>query len=205
MKTTIKSAIQNRLSTGHFCSDIPLTEEIVIELVEMATQAPSAFNMQNWKFIAVQSKDQKRKLKDAAFGQAQVEQAAVTFIVCGLLDGYKSLSDTLKPSVEQGIIDEDTANTWVNMVYQSHHHNPSVRRDEAIRSASLAAMTLMLAAEGMGLSTGPIGGFDTTVLADFFNLDEATLPVMLITVGYPSQQNWSRKIRKTPDQVLDII
>ena len=205
MKATIKSAIQNRLSTGHFCNDIPLNEEKIIELVEMASQAPSAFNMQNWRFIAVKSKNQKLKLKEAAFGQNQVEDAAVTFIVCGLLDGYKSLSKTLKPSVEQGIIDDKTANSWVKMAYQSHDNNPSIRRDEAICSASLASMTLMLAAEGMGLSTGPIGGFDPKLVADFFNLDEETLPVMLIAVGYPSQENWSRKIRKKHDEVFEII
>jgi len=205
MKETIKSAIQSRLSTGIFCSNSPVSDEKVIELINMATQAPSAFNMQNWKFIAVKSRDQKLKLKQAAFGQNQVEQAAVTFIVCGMLDGYKSLSDTLKPSVEQGIIDNKTASSWVKMAYQSHDNNPSLRRDEAIRSASLASMTLMLAAEGMGLSTGPIGGFDSKLVAKIFNLDEATLPVMLIAMGYPSQHNWSRKIRKKNDEVLEII
>ena len=58
-----------------------------------------------------------------------------------------------------------------------------LQRDEAVRSASLAAMTLMLAAEGMGLASAPMGGFDAAGVASAFGLQADELPVMLVAVG----------------------
>jgi putative NAD(P)H nitroreductase len=58
-----------------------------------------------------------------------------------------------------------------------------LQRDEAIRSASLASMTLMLVAQSLGLATCPIIGFDPDRVAQIVGLDQAHVPVMLITIG----------------------
>lgn len=75
---------------------------------------------------------------------------------------------------------------WVAMAKASHPGNPQLQRDEAFRSASLAAMTLMFAAQGMGLSTGSVSGFDPLGVAREFGLSAAEVPVILVTAGYPA-------------------
>ncbi len=205
MENTIASAIQNRTSIGHYDMSKDVTEEQIEQLVAYAIQAPSAFNLQNWQFVAVKSKDAKEKLKAAAYGQTQITESAMTFIVCGVLDGYQSLGAILSPSVEKGIISQTIADNWVAMATGSHHSTTGLQRDEAIRSASLASMTLMLAAQGMGLATGPIGGFDSKMVMESFSIDEQWLPTMLITVGYAGENNWSRKVRRPVREVLEIV
>ena len=83
--------------------------------------------------------------------------------------------------------------------------NVSISASFLASSASLAAMTLMLAAEGMGLSTGPMSGFDPLAVSEAFGLDEKDLPVMLITAGYAADENWPQKPRKPVEQVLEIV
>ena len=89
------------------------------------------------------------KLKAAAYGQQKVVDAAVTFIVSGTLNAQQHLESTLRPSLDQAILSQAVVDTWVGMAKGSHEGNAQLQRDEVFRSASLAAMTLMFAAQGM--------------------------------------------------------
>jgi len=204
MPNTIKNLIESRVSTGRYQVDGQVSDQDVSELVRLATRAPSAYNFQNWKFIAVRSPEAKARLQAVAYGQPQVVEAAVTFIICGTLAAHEGLSHALKPSVDAGILQESTFDGWVAMAKDSHQDNPQLQRDEALRSASLAAMTLMLAAQGMGLSTGAMSGFDAEGVAQEFDLGANEVPVILVTAGYPAPGNWPQKPRKPLHEVLEF-
>lgn len=83
--------------------------------------------------------------------------------------------------------------------------NTQLQRDEAIRSCALAAMTLMLAAQGRGLASCPMIGFNQAGVAEAFGLEANDVPVMLVTVGYPGQANWPKKPRKQVGEVLNFV
>lgn len=202
MLNPIKSLIESRVSTGRYDPARSLSDQQVTELVRLATRAPSAYNAQNWKFVAVRSPEAKARLQVLSFGQQQVEDAAVTFIVCGTLGAHEIMPRVLKPSVDAGIMPQAVVDGWVVMATASHQDNPQLQRDEAFRSASLAAMTLMLAAEGMGLSTGAMSGFDPEGVARAFGLDTRDVPVMLVTAGYGLADSWPQKPRRPLHEVM---
>jgi nitroreductase len=195
------SLIKQRISANKFDTTKTLSEDEVKELVFYATQAPSSFNLQHWRFVAVTEPSAKERLKAVAFNQQKIVDAAVTFIVLGDLEGHLKLPDILSRSVEEGIIAQDLADTWVGMADQMYA-NALMARDEAIRSASLAAMTLMIAAEAKGLVSGPMIGFDPIGIKREFNISERYVPVMLLTVGYAAPGNWPRKPRLHVYEVL---
>ncbi len=195
------SLIKQRISANNFDTTKTLSEDEIKELVFYATQAPSSFNLQHWRFVAVTEPAAKERLKAVAFNQQKVVDAAVTFIVLGDLAGHLKLPDILSRSVQEGIIAQDLADTWVEMADQMSA-NALMARDEAIRSASLAAMTLMIAAEAKGLVSGPMIGFDPIGVKREFNISEHYVPVMLVTVGYAAPGNWPRKPRLHVDEVL---
>jgi nitroreductase len=205
MTNTIKEAIEQRISANMFDPTKTLTAAQIEELVTLATRAPTAFNYQNWKFIAVQSPAAKERLKAVAYGQQKIVDAAVTFIVCGKLEAHKGLAHALKPSVASGLLEQAMADAWVKMAHDGLEGNPVRQRDEAVRSASLGAMTLMLAAQGMGLVSGPMIGFDPAGVAKEFNLSATDIPAMLIAVGYSAPGNWPQKPRLPVKDVLTIV
>lgn len=204
MHNPIKALIESRASTNHYDTSRHLSDDEIAELVRLATRAPSSYNFQNWKFIAVRSPEAKARLKTVSWGQQQVVDAPATFIICGTLAAHEGLPHALQPSVDAGIMDQSVFDSWVDMAKGSHPGNPQLQRDEAIRSASLAAMTLIFAAQGMGLSTGPIGGFDPLGVAREFGLSATEVPVILITVGYPAPGNRPQKPRKPLDEVFEF-
>ena len=136
-----------------------------------------------------------------AYGQQKVADAAVTFIVLGDLQAHTRLPDILMQSVQAGIFDQTTADNMVGMATQMYA-NPAAQRDEAIRSAAMAAMTLMLAAEAKGLVSGPMIGFDPVGVKREFQIAERYLPVMLLAVGHSASGNWPRKPRLPLGEVL---
>lgn len=201
----IAELIKSRASANSYDTTRPLSDADVAELVELATHAPSAFNLKNWKFVAVRSAEAKAKLHPLAYGQQKVLDAGVTFIVCGLLGEDELIASSLKPTLDAGIIDQATFNGWVGAAQGMYKGNTKLQRDEAIRSGSLAAMTLMLAAQGKGLASCPMIGFDAVGVAQAFGLSASEVPVMLITVGHPGAANWPHKPRKPIAEVFTAV
>ncbi|BBB68818.1 nitroreductase [Undibacterium sp. YM2] len=205
MHASIQEIIESRISANNYDSSRKLSHDEISELVRLATLAPSAYNFQNWKFLAVVSDEAKQRLQAAAFNQQKVSDAAVTFIICGTLNAHTQLEPALRPSVDAGIIDNKMLTTWVSMAEQSHTNNAVLQRDEALRSASLAAMTLMLAAQGKGLASCALSGFDADAVTREFDLHATEIPVMLITVGYAATGNWPQKPRKQVHEVMQLV
>jgi nitroreductase len=201
----IANIIKSRISANSYDNERSLSDQQVAELIELATHAPSAFNLQNWKFLAVRSAEAKARLLPLAWGQQKIVDAAVTFIVCGTLNQHETLPSALKPTLDAGIIDQAIYDMWVGAAEGMYKENPQLQRDEAIRSGSLAAMTLMLAAKGQGLVSTPMIGFDQSAVAKEFGLSDLEIPVMLVTVGYPGATNWPQKPRKAVNDVLQFV
>lgn len=203
--SAIAEVIKSRISANNYDIERTLSEQEITDLIDLATHAPSAFNLQNWRFIAVRSAEAKARLLPLAYGQQKVVDAAVTFIVCGTLNPHESLPAALKPSMDAGILNQDIYNMWVAAAQGMYGENPQRQRDEAIRSGSLAAMTLMLAAKGQGLLSTPMIGFDAAAVSEAFHLGATDVPVMLVTVGYPGETNWPQKPRKAVQDVLAFV
>ena len=193
--------IKNRISANLFDPARKLSEGEIKDLVAYATEAPSSFNIQHWRFVAVVNQEDKERLKAVAYNQQKVADAAATLIVLGDLRGHEKLPEILSRSVAVGLIAEQMADTWVQMANGMYADSQNAR-DEAVRSASLGAMTLMLAAEAKGLVSGPMIGFDAEGVKREFGISDRYVPVMLLTVGYAAPGNSSRKPRLAVEEVL---
>jgi len=199
---SIKTLLEQRISCNYFDPAHTLSEAEITELIRLATLAPSAYNGQNWRFIAVQSANAKQSLLPLAYGQSKVVDAAVTFIVCGRLDLHTQLAQTLAPTVAAGIFNTELRDSMVHYATEAYQNQAQNQRDEAIRSASLAGMTLMLAAQDAGLASCPMIGFDAAGVAKEFALSNEEIPVMLIPIGKAAANNWPQKPRKAVTEIL---
>ncbi|MDR7151875.1 nitroreductase [Hydrogenophaga palleronii] len=197
--------IRARVSTGHFDPAFAIDDNQVTELIGYACEAPSSYNLQNWRFIAVKSAARKEKLRCLSYGQHQVTQAAVTVIVIGALNGHERIRANMKPMLDAGYLDQEGLEAWASDTERGMRGKPAKQRDEAIRSASLAAMTLMTAAQAMGLASAPMGGFDAEAVCAEFGISATELPVMLVAIGRPGQGNWPRKTRRPVEEILSIV
>lgn len=198
------SLIERRVSTNLFDAEHTLPDAQIEHLVRLATRAPTAYNLQNWRFIALRSLEMKMRLRRLAYGQAKVSEAAVTFIVCGLLPNATDIPRRLSPFVEAGFMSAETALSWQEGARQQYA-NLRTARDEAVRSATLGAATLMYGAEAMELASGAMVGFDAEGVMREFGLTSDEVPAMLVAVGRAMPGNWPQKPRRPLSEVLQIL
>ena len=79
----VLQAIRRRYSCRHY-EDKPLEKEKLDTILEAARQAPSAKNLQDWRFVVVTEKEQKRKLAAAANDQTFLEDAGAIVVACSV-------------------------------------------------------------------------------------------------------------------------
>jgi len=201
----ILQAIEERRTTNLFDPARGIDDERIEELVRLATTAPTSFNLQNWRFVAVRTPEQKARLRALAWDQAKVSEAAVTFIVCGQLADHRTLPDRLAGAVEAGFMPAEMVPGWEGAAKSLYFEQPQRQRDEAVRSATFGAGALIYAAQAMGLGSAPMIGFDAPAVAETFALAADEIPVLLLAIGYATPQNWPRKPRRPLAQVLQLV
>ncbi|ODU57163.1 MAG: hypothetical protein ABT01_02650 [Clostridium sp. SCN 57-10] len=86
---TVKEAIDARRSIRKY-QDRDIEPEVLHEVLEAARLAPSAKNMQSWKFIAVTDKALRPAMVEACGGQTSVMEAPVSLVICATEDSVMS-------------------------------------------------------------------------------------------------------------------
>lgn len=203
MKHPTLTLIESRISANYFDSSHALSEAEIENLVRFATRAPTAYNLQNWRFIAVRSSEAKARLHPHAWHQAKIKEAAVTFIICGVAPDVATLSERLRPSVEAGFMPSDMPAQWA-LAANPQYTDPLLARDEAVRSATFGASTLIFAAEALGFVSCPMVGFDPAAVTQAFGLRSNEVPVVLVAVGHAAPGNWPQKPRRPLNEVIEI-
>jgi len=77
----VLECIKTRRSIRKFL-DVPVEWEKVTQIVDAARCAPSAGNLQNWKFIVVLNEDKRKSIAEACVHQLWMGKAPVHIIVC---------------------------------------------------------------------------------------------------------------------------
>src|SRR5258705_9438880 len=95
MNTSVIEAIERQKTTNLYDASKSLPDDEIRELVRLATFSPTAFHLQNWRFIAVRSPEAKARLRAVAADQPKVTEAAVTFIMVGELSVADVMADRL--------------------------------------------------------------------------------------------------------------
>ena len=198
-------AIENRRTTVLFDPTRAVADDRIAELVHLATRAPTSFHLQNWRFIAVRTPAAKERLRAIAWNQAKVTAASVTFIVIGQLADHRTLAARLAPAVAAGIMPAELVAGWETGARSLYEDQPQRQRDEAVRTATLGATTLMHAAAALGLGAGPMIGFDADAVTKEFHLAADEVPVVLVSIGHATPENWPAKPRRPVSEVLELV
>ena len=93
---TVLEAIGKRYSCRAY-QDRPVEPEKLDSIFEAARLAPSAKNMQDWRFVVVTDKETKRKLAEAANNQMFIADAGVVIAACSNSDHVMRCGQPIGP------------------------------------------------------------------------------------------------------------
>jgi nitroreductase len=192
--------LRSRRSGHNFDPDTDVDASTVEALVRDATLAPSSFNLQPWEFVAVTEDDNLDEVVDIANGQEHVREAGTAILVAGHTDP-KTADRVFEEWVEADRVDGETAEGMKAQTVAGYESDRA-GRDYAIRNASLAAENLLLSAHARDLTATPMTGFDQERMAEFLDLPDDTIPVVLIAVGPSGGEEPERLPRRDVEEVL---
>lgn len=177
------TVIQERQSVRSYHPDVKIPRDELKEMIQLASEAPSSWNLQHWKFLVFDESEAKQALLPIAYGQQQIVDASAVIAILGDVEADKNAEEVFSAAVEAGHAPQSVKESMVDQIKTAYETIPNIGRDEAIRNASLGAMQFMLVAKAYDYDTCPIGGFDRNELVKQFNIPERFIPIMLITIG----------------------
>lgn len=197
-----KALNERRRSVNFFDPSVTITASDLEKIYEAAKLAPSSFNLQPWKVVAVISEEEKQKLRAVAMNQPKVTEASAVLVLFGNSRQFLESQDVFADRVAKGYM-KAVVVPQAMAVAESLYGG-----DRALgfvsRNAGLFAMSLMFAALDQGWDTHPMDGFDVEGVRNLMGLDSKYVPVMLVAIGKkrPDAALPPRGMRRSFDEVF---
>jgi nitroreductase len=190
-------AIENRRAVKSYDPAHIMTQDEIGQLINLAMLSPTAFNIQNWRYVLVTEPALRQRIREAAWDQEQVTDASLLVILTADLKAWEK-----NPQRYWRLAAEPVQDFIIPAIDQYYRGREQVQRDEAMRSCGIAAQTLMLAAKQMGYDTCPMDGFDFEAVGKLINLPEDHTIAMFVVVGKAIKPAHPRGGQLSMDEVV---
>jgi nitroreductase len=190
-------AIRARRAVKHYDPEHRMTEDEIGQLLALAIEAPTSFNMQNWRFVLVQDPELRKEVRAAGNDQAHITDASLLFVLCADLKAWQK--DPARYWRNAPKAAQDILVPWMGPFYEGKE---TLQRDEAMRSVGIVAQTIMLAAKAMGYDSCPMIGFDAEKVAELIRLPDDHAVGMFVVVGKGTKPAWPKPGQLPLEEVL---
>ncbi len=187
----LSEVIKERRATPSF-EDVPIHSADLEKIIRAGLESPSGYNLQPWRFVVVRDREQKTKLRQAAFGQPKVEEASAVIVACGDPQGWKDgdLEEALRMAKHYGYGGDAQHESARNAVIGFLGGTPGTIAGLAPgldlwvnRHVMIAYTTMMWTAEVLGYDTAPMEGFLEDKVKELLKIPARVRVVALLAVG----------------------
>lgn len=177
----LESLVRERRATASFRPD-PVPAHVIDKALHLASEAPSGFNFQPWRFLVLRTQRQRDRLREAANGQAKVSEAPLVIVAFADPRAWRETTDEILATraARTGAETTDLAASKANALAFIDTLPPEVW---LTRQVMIAFTYLMLAFESLGWNTAPMEGFDAGKVRSAFDLPSSAEVVALLAVG----------------------
>jgi nitroreductase len=174
-----------------------MPEETFRRLMEHVILSPTAFNLQNWRFIRVTDGEQRKAIRAVAWDQAQVTDASELLVLCFDNRAWEKAPERYWRNAPQEVQD-----FLLPALSDYYSGKPQVERDEGMRSCGIAAQSIMLMARELGYDSCPMDGFDYAAVGEIINLPADHAIAFMVAIGMGVKEPWPKPGQLPLDEVL---
>jgi len=193
----VSEAVQARRAIKWYDTDHKMPEDTFHMLMEHAILAPTAFNIQNWRFVRVTDPAQRKAIRAVAWDQAQVTDASELLVLC-----FDNKAWEHDPQRYWRNAPQEVQDFLVPAIDGYYRDKPQVERDEGMRSCGLVGQTIMLIAQELGYQSCPMDGFDFDAVAKIINLPKDYTIAFMIAIGKGTKEAWPKPGQLPLDEVM---
>ena len=184
---TVIEAAEARRSIRTF-QDRPVPAEDLREILRVTSLAPSAFNVQPWRFVVVEDAETRARLQEAAFNQKQVGGAPAVIV---LYSDIRDAVDTLEEVVHPNYPAEQRPAVADGFRKSFSTKTPQEQEAFGVGQSYIALGYLLLAAQSLGYSTSPMLGFDPARVREILGLPEHVAIPALVALGVGAEEGFT--------------
>ena len=180
----MKAVFDERRSVNYFDKSRSIPDDVLRSIFELASLAPSAFNLQPWKVALVKTAEAKDKLCALSNNQPKIVEASAVAIIAGDKNGF-DISNPAWKNLERIMGGNSEAFDGAVKAAAFLYGSSEERRIKFAESnAALFAMSLMYSAKYYGVDSHPMSGIDFDGVRKEFGFPDNMNVVMLIALGY---------------------
>ncbi|AOV94787.1 hypothetical protein AQV86_02575 [Nanohaloarchaea archaeon SG9] len=199
---SIEDAIDNWSSVKKF-TDREIEEEKLEKIFDLTTNAPTAFNLQPYRFIVLDSEEAKEKAVNSAIPiNRWIQYADKIVVLVGDEEIDVNADQVLSHKLEEGKIDEEKAENLREMYKRYKNRDDEFIMGWLTRNTMIPATSFMLACKNFGIGSCPVRGFSQPKLSEKLDLKETERPILLIPIGYPREED--RNWRRDGEEIFEI-
>lgn len=199
----------NRHSVRHYDPSVKIDRDELTQMIEQAITAPSACNLQAWKFVVVDSDDAKAKLRETflPFNYPQIDTCSAMVLIFADAYAFHSYRDLWNGICEAGRITPEKRDEVLKTFLPLYEAAPKeMLIVDAQRDAAMAAMQLMLLARAHGYDSNPIAGYKASALAPLYGLDpDRYYPCMAVAIGKADPEWIGKEVQSVRYPVADLV
>ena len=180
---SLAQAIRERRSTPSF-TGAPIPSSDLRQILDAGRLAPSGYNMQPWRFVVVQSPENRKRLRAASYNQAKVEEASAIIVACGDRDGWRrDLDEMLRLGRAAGMPESYAAQAAQSVPAYLSGFSDEEMKTWLNKQVMLAYTFMMLMAEALGYDTAPLEGFEEQKVCETLKLPISYVVVAMLAIG----------------------
>ena len=183
----VSEAVSTRRAVKWYDPEHRMPEETFRQLMQHTILAPTAFNIQNWRFVRVTDRQQRQAIRAAAWDQSQVTDASELLVLC-----FDNRAWDREPGRYWRNAPQEVQDFLLPALAGYYRGKPEIERDEGMRSCGLAGMTIMLLARELGYDSCPMDGFDYEAVGRIIDLPQDHAIAFMIAIGKSTKQPWPK-------------
>lgn len=221
LENKLLQALNWRYATKKYDVNKKLDESALNTLLEALRLTPSSLGMQPWKFLVIENKEVRSKLKEAGFSQSQWTDASHLIIFCAKNKVSNSDAERFLQSIaEQRSISRSSLDSFgknifdfIKVIKLSNLFGRGIMRlitgmsaiDWSDKQCYIALGNLLTSAAILGIDASPMEGFSPVKFDKILNIKDYHT-VVACALGYRDAHNdflaTAKKVRYSRDEVV---
>jgi nitroreductase len=182
MREELVEALQFRHACKLFDEKRPLPRADLDYILEAGRLSPSSLGLEPWRFLVIEDRELRRRLRPACWNQSQITTASTVVVILALTSELRPESGYAHKMLRRLVASESEMEEAMQIYRDIARGNIALW---SIAQCHVAIAHMMIAAAVIGVDSCPMGGFEPEAVAEVLRVDRGKVEVaLLLALGY---------------------
>ncbi len=208
MKHLIIEDLSWRYATKKYNPELKISDENIEIIKESLRLVPTSYGLFPLKYIFIESKEIREKLRSNAWGQSQITDASHLLVICSFIQlDHSYIDEHIALTAKIRNIDPSSIQGYGNFVKTKIDEMSAEKHsDWNAKQPYIALGQLMHTCASLRIDATPMEGFEPAAFDEILGLTKDNLKSVLVcAMGYRSEEDNNQHLAKVRKNIEDIF